>query len=163
MTSLPNNLLNGYHERISCIFIETILFFVSTQNEQMVQFGLKKISQPKKKKLLRQLSNASLECATGLPDGILYFQTKSPNLGKFWRVLQWKMLVYCTAIWYIFWPIGIQYMVSCYVHIFPFWYVVPRKIWQSWCATRPHSHSAKKVAKQALLIYNRQIYIKRFY
>jgi hypothetical protein len=26
----------------------------------------------------------------GLPD----FQTKNPNLGKFWRILQWKMLVY---------------------------------------------------------------------
>jgi hypothetical protein len=23
-----------------------------------------------------------------------YFQTKNPNLGKFWRVLEWKMLVY---------------------------------------------------------------------
>jgi hypothetical protein len=22
------------------------------------------------------------------------FQTKNPNLGKFWRVLQWKMLVH---------------------------------------------------------------------
>jgi hypothetical protein len=31
-----------------------------------------------------------------------YFQTKNPTLGKFWRVLQWKMLVYFTAIWYIF-------------------------------------------------------------
>jgi hypothetical protein len=33
------------------------------------------------------------------------FQTKNPNLGKFWRVLQWKMfyghLVYFTAILYI--------------------------------------------------------------
>jgi hypothetical protein len=25
---------------------------------------------------------------------MVYFQTKNPNLGKFWRVLQWKMLVY---------------------------------------------------------------------
>jgi hypothetical protein len=23
---------------------------------------------------------------------MVYFQTKNPNLGKFWRVLQWKML-----------------------------------------------------------------------
>jgi hypothetical protein len=23
-----------------------------------------------------------------------YFQTKNPNLGKFWKVLQWKMLVF---------------------------------------------------------------------
>jgi hypothetical protein len=29
------------------------------------------------------------------------FQTKNPNLGKFWRVLQWKMLVYFTDIWSI--------------------------------------------------------------
>jgi hypothetical protein len=25
---------------------------------------------------------------------MIYFQTKNPNLGKFWRVLQWKMSVY---------------------------------------------------------------------
>jgi hypothetical protein len=30
-----------------------------------------------------------------------YFQTKNPDLGKFWRVLQRKMLVYFTAIWSI--------------------------------------------------------------
>jgi hypothetical protein len=30
-----------------------------------------------------------------------YFQTKNPNLGKFWRVLQWKILVYFMAIWSI--------------------------------------------------------------
>jgi hypothetical protein len=29
---------------------------------------------------------------TGLPDGI--FLKQNPNLGKFWRVLKWKMLVY---------------------------------------------------------------------
>jgi hypothetical protein len=31
-------------------------------------------------------------------------------------------LVYFMAIWYILWPFGI---------FFPFWYVVPRKIWQA--------------------------------
>jgi hypothetical protein len=60
-----------------------------------------------------------------------YFQTKNPNLGKFWRVLQWKMeglaiedfgiiydhSLYFATIWYIF---------------LPFWYAVPRKIWQPW-------------------------------
>jgi hypothetical protein len=35
-----------------------------------------------------------------------YFQTKDPILGKFWRVLQWKMSVYLMAIWYISLPIG---------------------------------------------------------
>jgi hypothetical protein len=29
------------------------------------------------------------------------FQTKNPNLGKFWRVLQWKMLVYFMDSWSI--------------------------------------------------------------
>jgi hypothetical protein len=27
-----------------------------------------------------------------------YFQTKNPNVGKFWRALKWKMLVYFMAI-----------------------------------------------------------------
>jgi hypothetical protein len=35
------------------------------------------------------------------------FQTKNPDLGKFWRVLQWKMLVYFMAIWSILLPFGI--------------------------------------------------------
>jgi hypothetical protein len=29
------------------------------------------------------------------------FQTKNPNLGKFWRVLQWKKLVYLMDTWSI--------------------------------------------------------------
>jgi hypothetical protein len=27
------------------------------------------------------------------------FQTKNPNLGKFWRAQDWKMLLYFMAIW----------------------------------------------------------------
>jgi hypothetical protein len=66
-----------------------------------------------------------------------YFQTKNPNLGKFW--MGWEMgnvdifydhLVYFTAVlvyfvtsWYILWLFGT---------FLPFWYVVPRKIWQPW-------------------------------
>jgi hypothetical protein len=38
-----------------------------------------------------------------------YFQTKDPNLGKFWRVLQWKMLVYFMRIWSILRQIGLFY------------------------------------------------------
>jgi hypothetical protein len=30
-----------------------------------------------------------------------YFQTKNPNFGKFWRDLQWKMLVYLMSVWSI--------------------------------------------------------------
>jgi hypothetical protein len=51
-----------------------------------------------------------------------YFQTKNPDLGMFWRVLQFKMFVYYMAmwstfpdIWYILWPFGIfnGYLVNC--------------------------------------------------
>jgi hypothetical protein len=38
---------------------------------------------------------------------MVYFQTKNRNLGKFWRILQWKILVYFLAIWSIFRPFGI--------------------------------------------------------
>jgi hypothetical protein len=31
------------------------------------------------------------------------FQTKNPNLGKFWRALEWKRLVFFMENW-IFWP-----------------------------------------------------------
>jgi hypothetical protein len=37
------------------------------------------------------------------------FQTKNPNLGKFWRALEWKMLVYFMVIWNILLPFGIFY------------------------------------------------------
>jgi hypothetical protein len=33
---------------------------------------------------------------------IINIQTKNPNLGKFWRVLQLKMLVYFMDIWYVY-------------------------------------------------------------
>jgi hypothetical protein len=35
-----------------------------------------------------------------------YFQTKNPNLGKFWIVLQWMILVYFMVIWPILLPFG---------------------------------------------------------
>jgi hypothetical protein len=48
---------------------------------------------------------------------MVYFQTKNPSLGKFWRVLQWQILVgipyghlvYFTAIYCILWPFGTSY------------------------------------------------------
>jgi hypothetical protein len=36
-----------------------------------------------------------------------YFKTKNPNLDQFWRVLQFKMLVYFMAGWRILWLFGI--------------------------------------------------------
>jgi hypothetical protein len=65
---------------------------------------------------------------------MVYFQTKNPSLGKFWSVLEWKMLILCchlvdvTVIWNILWHFGILY--SHLVYFPPFWYVGPRKIWQ---------------------------------
>jgi hypothetical protein len=37
------------------------------------------------------------------------FQTKNPNLGKFWNAFDWKMFVYLMATWDIFWIFGIFY------------------------------------------------------
>jgi hypothetical protein len=38
---------------------------------------------------------------------VVYFQTKNPNLSKFWSVLQWKKLVNFMDIWPILRPFGI--------------------------------------------------------
>jgi hypothetical protein len=40
---------------------------------------------------------------------MVYFQTKNRNLVKFWRVSQWKMLVYCMAPWCFLWTLDIFY------------------------------------------------------
>jgi hypothetical protein len=65
---------------------------------------------------------------------MVYFQTKNPHLGKFWRVFQWEMLVYFIAVWSILRAIGIfvanWYFYCHLVYFFPFWYVEERKIWQ---------------------------------
>jgi hypothetical protein len=49
--------------------------------------------------------------AIGLKQGcqMVHFQTKILNLGKCLRALDWKMLIYCMAIWNILWPFGILY------------------------------------------------------
>jgi hypothetical protein len=63
---------------------------------------------------------------------MVYFQTKYPNLGKFWKALECKMLIYVIYgsldyITYILWPFG--ELVTVW-YIFP--QVVSRKIWQPW-------------------------------
>jgi hypothetical protein len=40
---------------------------------------------------------------------MVWFQTKNPNLGKFWRAFEWEMSAYFMTIWYILWPFGIIY------------------------------------------------------
>jgi hypothetical protein len=44
---------------------------------------------------------------------MVYFQTKNSNLGKFWRVLQWKMLPYFMDIWSILRPFDTFLMAFC--------------------------------------------------
>jgi hypothetical protein len=54
---------------------------------------------------------------------MVYFQTKNHYLGNFWRVLQWKMLVYFTAIW----PILQQFRIFCdhLAYFMVIWYSFP--------------------------------------
>jgi hypothetical protein len=61
------------------------------------------------------LRNLLVWLKAGLPDGI--FSNQKSNLGL--------------AFWYISWPFGIFHLVHL-VHLVPFWYFVPRKIWQPW-------------------------------
>jgi hypothetical protein len=52
------------------------------------------------------------------------FQTKNPNLGKFWRVLHWKRMLFFMDTWSI-----LQSFVIFYVHLVKFmeiWYILPR-------------------------------------
>jgi hypothetical protein len=51
---------------------------------------------------------------------MVYFQNKNPNLGKFWRTLDWKMLIYFMTIWNILEKFGIFY--DHLVHFCQFWY-----------------------------------------
>jgi hypothetical protein len=55
---------------------------------------------------------------------MVYFQTKDPNLGKFWRALQWKMLVYFMPIWYTLRPFDKFY--SHLVYFMAIWYIWSR-------------------------------------
>jgi hypothetical protein len=45
---------------------------------------------------------------------MVYFQTQNPNLGKFWSVLQSKMLVYFMAIRNIFFGHLVYFMAIWY-------------------------------------------------
>jgi hypothetical protein len=80
------------------------------------------------------------------------FQTKNLYLGRFWRALKWKMLVYFMVIWnnlrpfgIFLWTFGTFY--GQLVYFCPFGYIVSRKIWQPWvrshCAARTCEASPK--------------------
>jgi hypothetical protein len=48
---------------------------------------------------------------------MVYFQTKNPILGTFWRALEWKMFLYFMITWNILLPFGLcnlcQFGVVC--------------------------------------------------
>jgi hypothetical protein len=51
------------------------------------------------------------------------FRTKNPNLGKFWRALDGKILIYFRTFWNILWAFGlIYYHLVLFVFI---WYIFP--------------------------------------
>jgi hypothetical protein len=52
-----------------------------------------------------------------------YFRTKKRNLGKFWRVLQLKMLVCFMGIWYILRPFDLFF--GHLVDFVLIWYIFP--------------------------------------
>jgi hypothetical protein len=52
------------------------------------------------------------------------FQTKNPNLGKFWWVFLWKILVYFMTIRSILRPLEIFY--GRLVYFVVIWYIFPR-------------------------------------
>jgi phosphate/sulfate permease len=54
---------------------------------------------------------------------MVYFQTKK-NWGKFWRVLQWKMMAYFMTIWSISLPFGIFF--GHLVYFMVIWHIFPR-------------------------------------
>jgi hypothetical protein len=51
------------------------------------------------------------------------FQIKNPNLGKFWRVLQWKILAYFMTIWPSLRSLKIFY--GHLVYFVVIWYIFP--------------------------------------
>jgi hypothetical protein len=59
-----------------------------------------------------------------------YFQTKNPDLGKFWSLFQFKMLyIICPAIWYLFLDIWyISWLFGPFSPVFGMLYQA--KIWQ---------------------------------
>jgi hypothetical protein len=58
----------------------------------------------------------------------LYFHSKKSPLGRFWKASGWKMLVYFTALWYIFCHLEILRSFSTF-SVFGSSYIW-RKIWQ---------------------------------
>jgi hypothetical protein len=91
------------------------------------------------------------------------FQTKNPNLGKFWRSLDWKMLIYFmamwniyrhlgyfTGIWDILWPFGTFFSVLVYCvnkNLVPYSSVAQRLHLRGLSAAQPQSSDTLSAAE----------------
>jgi hypothetical protein len=62
-----------------------------------------------------------LEPTCGQCCQMVSFQTKKNNLGKFWRALDWKMLIYFMAIWNILQTFEVFY--DPLVHFVFIWHI----------------------------------------
>jgi hypothetical protein len=54
---------------------------------------------------------------------MVYLHPKNPNLGTFWRALEWKILAHFMAIWYFLRISGIFYYHV--LHFVALWYILP--------------------------------------
>jgi hypothetical protein len=54
---------------------------------------------------------------------MVYFRNKNPNLGKLFRALDWKMLMYFLAVWNILQTIG--KFSDHLVHFVLIWFIFP--------------------------------------
>jgi hypothetical protein len=66
---------------------------------------------------------ARLNCKRRQGCQMVCFQTQNPNLGKFWRALEWKMFVYFMTIWNNLRPFDIIY--GRLVKFVVIWYIFP--------------------------------------
>jgi hypothetical protein len=91
-------------EQMSCLFPDLVNTFCPFRGKQQL----------------------SLLCLFFLVQGcqMAYFQTRNRNLRKFWRVLQWKMLVFFMAFGLILRLFSIFY--AHLVYLVVIWYILPR-------------------------------------
>jgi hypothetical protein len=73
------------------------------------------------------------------------------KLGIF-GALEWIIVVYFTTIWYTLKPFSIY--CGHLVYFLPFWYIVPRNIWQPWYTyiCRENQLTDKKVIKHSIAV-----------
>jgi hypothetical protein len=74
--------------------VSVLLLFAGRGGDGRQQEKKREIATP-----LFFLSQFFLACVFDQGCQMVCFQTRNPNLGKFWRVSQWKMMVYFMETW----------------------------------------------------------------